>query len=1108
MNKDYMRCLSRLISRERYLFSLVCILLFSGFNSYKVAEQRKITVSGQGITIQKVFQTIKKETGLTVFYSNDLLNDKEKISIDFREQELEVVLDYILKGKNISYEIRRGKVIVLSSNKNSTQVQGNVQVKETFNILLPVSGRLVDENGDHLPGVNIALKGSPQGTVSDHEGNFTIDVPNEQAVLLFSFMGYVSQEVVVGNKNFFEISMQPDTRLLEEVVVTALGISKEARTLTYSTQKIKGSELTEVKDLNFVNALAGKVAGATITRGTMGPGSESRILLRGNKSFTGSSSPLYVIDGVPSSIEFNPEDIESIQILPGASAAALYGSQAANGVVLITTKKGQKGVSKIDFSTSYTTEKAIDLPKLQTSYGRTDPQYNDSWGEKISNGSDRHLKEFFKTGTNRINAISFTSGNDVTQTYLSYSNAAADGILPENRFSQHNFTAKVSSQYFNNRLTIDGSVNYVKRKIYNQNSIGGYSAITGVYSFPIDDDWSKYSGGNFEVWDPVRQVHVQNWPYVRNETFPSQNPYWVQNRNQTDNISDKTITSFVAKYKIMDWLSVQARATYDLSSGHWEKRNYASTQGTIEGPNGGYGISESKANSLFTDFLMLVDKPINDDFTVSGVLGASNRRGKSSGVSLSSTVPTSLSFPNFFSVYALNGLYNKSEYLQETESRAVFGNATISYKGKLSLDLTARNEWTSTVASPFFYPSVGLSYVVTDEGMGPLSFAKLRGSYSEVGNSLPFGIADFRPPYTLDNAGNIMGRGTLPYFNGNDTLQLRPERTRSFEFGADLRFLENKLNVNLTYYNARTFDQVFQIQAPAGAGAANFWINGGVIDNRGIEGLISYNGRIGKLKWTPSLSFSHNKNRILELSDQLDADFFSLSFHSHGGQVGVRLMRPEDGKYGQFGDNYGRTYLRGDNGEYLLNSEGLPIISPNPDYFLGNANPKLLAGINNSVSYGNLTMSFLIDSRFGGAIFNRTEMWLDYKGLSERTGIARDQGGVDVNGQKVDAKSFYLNQTGAGQTPAASEYFYSATNIRLREIALGYTFLKNGRVLNNLNVSFIARNLFFFYKKAPFDPEIGVGGSPGNEGHANFVLPSTRSFGVSIRTTLSDNNRR
>jgi len=1082
---------------------IALLLVVSCLHINAAVHSQSITLNQRDATLEEALQEIRNQTGYFFWYDHDVLKHCGQVSVHLKNASIEEALNALVRKKPIAWRIVGDQVISLQYVPISEPLNSNpaeVRVKQS-----EITGRVTDELGAPLPGVSVQVKGTTQGTQTDLEGNFSLRVTGENVSLVFSLIGYQEEEIDVGQRTVINVRLKSDVEALEEVVVTALGITKEAKALAYTTQNIKGEDLSRVKDMNYINSLAGKVAGAIITKGTMGPGSASRVLIRGNKSFTGSSSPLYVIDGVPSSIEFNPDDIESIQILPGASAAALYGSQAANGVVLITTKKGRKGVSTVDFSSSFTIEDAIDLPRLQTRYGRTDPQYNDSWGEIVENGSDGHLDEFFKTGLNAINSISFTSGNEAVQTYLSYANSTANGILPENKLSQHNFTLKVSSQYLDDRLSIDGAVNYVNRKIYNQNSIGGYSAITGVYSFPIDDDWSKYSGRNFEVWDPVRQAYVQNWPYIRNETFPSQNPYWVQHRNQTDDFSKKTVASFVGKYQALDWLDIQARLTYDFSEGHWEKRNYASTQGTIEGPNGGYGISESKSEGLFADLLIMVDKPLNQDLTISGMLGASDRIGKSAGLGLSSTVPTSLTFPNFFSVYALNGLFNKSEYLHETETRAVFGSATLGYKSRLFLDLTARNEWTSTVSIPFFYPSAGLSYILRDGGSDVLPYAKLRASYSEVGNSLPFGIDNLRPPYALDNAGNIIGRGTLPYFDGTDSVQLKPERTRSFEFGTDLRFFNGKLSLNVTYYNARTFDQVFQIQAPAGAGAANFWINGGVIDNRGIEGVLSYNTTLGDVRWQSTLNFSHNKNRILELSDRLNAEYFSLSFHSHGGQVGIRLKRPVDGEYGAFGDMYGHAYVKDENGNYQLNDEGLPLISTNPDQFLGNANPDFLAGINNQFAYRNFTLSFLVDSRFGGSIFNRTELWLDYKGLSERTGKARDRGGVMVNGELVEARDFYLNQTGAGQTPAASEYFFSATNIRMRELSFGYDVPTNSRAIGNLNISFIARNLFFLYKEAPFDPEIGVGTSPGNEGHADFALPSTRSFGLSLKATFSAN---
>jgi TonB-linked SusC/RagA family outer membrane protein len=974
---------------------------------------------------------------------------------------------------------------------------------------LKISGRVTDsQTGSAMPGVNILVKDVTIGSITDVNGNYSITVPNRNDVLVFSFIGYSSQNVPVNGRSNIDISLIPDVRALTEVVVTALGIEKATKTLTYSTQKVSGAEILKVKDVNFVNSMAGKVAGAVITKGIMGPGSETRILIRGDKSFTGNSAPLYVIDGVPAGRGdlLNPEDIESIQILQGASAAALYGSRSANGVILITTKRGKKGASRITFSSSLNLESPSDLPKLQTKYGRTDPAYNDCWGAPVTNGSDRHLKDFFRTGITRINSISVSNGNDVAQIYLSYANTSAGGILPENDLTKHNFNVKLSTQLLNDKLTLEGSVNYINQKIYNQNPIvsagGASSAIIGLISFPIDDDWSKYNGNNFEVWDPVRQMNVQNWPYIRNETFPCQNPYWVQKRNQNDNFLNYSTSSFRANYKILNWLNVQGRITYDDSYTHYEKRDYASSQATVEGPNGGYIVSNSKSDSFYSDLLLTGNKNVVENINVSGTVGFSHSEAVRSGIDLSSTIATSLLYPNYFSVYSLNGLFNKSESLTKMVSEALFANATVGYKEKVFLDVTARNDWTSTTEQPFFYPSVGLTYLLTKSGKGLLSFAKVRASYAEVGNSLPFGIANFTPPYALNNSGSIIGRGSLPYFNGTDTVKLRPERSRSYEFGTDLRFFNDNLSLNLTFYSATTIDQVFQIQAPAGSGAANFWINGGSIRNQGFEGILSYNTQFGDIKWTPSVSFSHNKNQIRELSNLLNADYYVISSSSSNRTVSLFLNRPKDGKYGSYGDMFANVYDKDENGVVKTNSDGLPLITSSANEYIGNANPVFLAGFNNTFTYKNLSLSFLIDGRFGGGIVNRTELWLDYKGLSKRTGDARDAGGVVFNGKTIDTRTFYLNQSasgGANGGAAISEYFYDATSIRMREVSLGYTFSNFSKVFDAIDISLVGRNLFIFYKKAPFDPEIGATASQTAEGMAQFTLPATRSFGLNLR---------
>jgi TonB-linked SusC/RagA family outer membrane protein len=994
----------------------------------------------------------------------------------------------------------------------------NISAASTYSIntdelqQLKVSGKVTDnQTGSAMAGVNIIIQGLTIGVSTDVNGSYAITVPGKDAVLIFSFMGYTSQTIPVNGRTNIDIALIPEVTALNEVVVTALGIEKTTKSLTYATQKISGSEILKVKTINYVNSMAGKVAGAVITPGTMGPGSATRILIRGDKSFTGNSTPLYVIDGVPTGRGdlLNPEDIESIQVLQGASAAALYGSQAANGVILISTKKGKKGVSNIVFSSSVNFESASDLPKLQTKYGRTDPAQNDSWGAIVTNGSDRHLKEFYNTGVTNINSVSISNGNDVAQVYLSYSNTAASGIVPENHMMKHNFNVKATTQLYNDKLSLEFGVNYINQKIYNQNAVSsasGYSAVTGIISFPIDDDWSKYSGDNYEKWDPVRQMYVQNWPYIRNETFTCQNPYWVQKKDQRDNFLGYTNAIFKASYKASDWLQLQGRITMDDSFSHVENRDYASTQATVAGPNGGYGIGNTKVNAWYGDLLLVANKNLGQDFNISGTAGFSHTSAISSGLNLSSTVETSLLYPNFFSVYALNGLFNKSEYLQKAVSEALFANATLGYKSKLFLDVSGRNEWSSTTSQSFFYPSLGLTYILKSSGNGILSFAKVRASYAEVGNALPFGIDNRTPPYALDNSGNIVGRGSLPYFNGTDTTTLKPERSKSYEFGTDLRFFNDKLTLSLTLYSATTADQVFLIAAPAGSGATNFWINGGSIRNQGFEGIISYNTSFGAFKWVPSLTFSHNKNSIRELSDLLEADYFVVSNFSSSRVVSLFLMRPKDGKYGSYGDMFGDVYEKDENGNIITDPDtGIPKITTTSTEYVGNANPDFLAGFNNTFTYKNFALSFLIDGRFGGGVINRTQIWLDYKGLSKETGDARDAGGVMFNGKLIDTKDFYMNQSaqgGANGGAAMDAYFWDASNIRMREVSFGYTFSKFSKIFKSIDISLVGRNLFILYKNAPFDPEIGGSTSQTTEGMAQFTLPATRSYGLNLRVNF------
>ena len=503
-------------------------------------------------------------------------------------------------------------------------------------------------------------------------------------------------------------------------------------------------------------------------------------------------------------------------------------------------------------------------------------------------------------------------------------------------------------------------------------------------------------------------------------------------------------------------------------------------------------------------------KPINDDVSLNVIVGARNTVSRNSGFyNGTDGANTTLTYANFFSVSNLAGNFVKTESKTKTISRAVFGTATMGYKEILFLDGSVTNEWSSTVDKSFFYPSIGLSYILT-ETIGTsdvLSFVKLRATFAEVGNSLPFGASERGPNYSISPDGNILGRTNLPFFNGTDTISLNPERTRSFEFGTEMRFFDNKLGVNVTYYKGTTRDQVFTITAPSGSGATNFWINGGTIENSGVEASVSYNARIGDLQWTPSINFSANKNKIIKLSDLLSTDRFVLS--SGNRLTNLFILRPGstllgDRKYGAYHDLFGKTYQYDTDGKQLFDPvSGLPVLSKTDDQYIGNANPNFLLNLNNNFKYKDFSLSFLLDGRFGGLVSSSTEQWLDYKGLSKRSGEARDNGGVVLNGKTIDAETYYGHISAKADYGAAGlEYTYKSTNVRLREVALGYTLPAFSNTFKNVNLSLVARNLFFLYNKAPFDPELALSTENGGQGFESFQIPSARSIGLTLRVGL------
>lgn len=989
-----------------------------------------------------------------------------------------------------------------------------------------VRGRVVDVSGEPLIGATIREKGGTRGTVTDIEGNFILSVP-DSAVLQVSFVGYESIEVSVGGRKTLEIQLRENTVMLDNVIITALGLEKKEASLAYSIQKVKGEELTRMKEVNMITALAGKAAGVQINKNSSGIGGSAKVSLRGIRSASGDNQPLYVIDGVPmlnigteqaySAIggtanagnrdggdgisNLNPEDVESISILKGAPAAALYGSQAANGVILITTKKGNTaGQRNIYFSTGLTFDKAFSLPKMQNCYGVSDVV--DSWGEKAYLPTSNELNDFFRTGLTSITSVSVNYGNEKIQTYFSYANTTGRGIVDKNQLTKHNINLRETAVMFNQRLKLDGNVNVMRQIVKNKPVSGGFymNPLVGLYRFPRGEDLSYYKD-NYEIYDPERKLGIQNW-HTFTEDF-EQNPYWIQNRIQSKETRMRSIISLSANLRINSWLTVQARGSVDYISDKMRQKFYASTAPALCGANGRYIEMDYQETLIYGD-VMAMGKRKWEDFTLDVAIGGSIN-DKNVNSTRYDSKNASLKYANVFNL--ANIVMNGSASIdQKIDSRrqlqSVFGTAQVGYQDKVFLDLTARNDWASTLAytshekSGFFYPSAGLSFLIDKWIQLPewISFAKLRGTYSKVGNDIP--------QFITNSVSHITAGGELQANDAAPFKEMEPEMTHSVEVGTEWRFFQSRLGFNLTYYRTNTHNQFFKLPALAGDMYAYRYVNAGDIQNRGWELTVDATPVLTPdFTWKTSLNFSSNRNKIKELHEELKELVYGPS--SFSSSYAMKLV-----KGGSIGDIYGKAFVRDAEGNIVYQTEGdhkgLPAVEGEGNTIkVGNANPRFIMGWNHTFSYKGFSLYFLLDWRYGGKILSQTQAEMDLYGVSQVTALARDRGYVTLEGQQIDnVKGFYKNIVG-GRAGVTEYYMYDATNLRLREVSLNYTFPKKGmqktKVLKDLQLAFVARNLCFLYKKAPFDPDLVLSTGNDNQGIEVFGMPTTRSLGFTVK---------
>lgn len=1015
-----------------------------------------------------------------------------------------------------------------------------------------LTGTVTDSLGKAVMSASIKVSGSATGTVTNDHGQFTLAVANRSVTLEITSAGYAAKVVTAdAQTNNISVVLSTDTRQLETIVVTALGITRKARSLTYSTQTVGSDELNTVKNTNVMNSLNGKVAGVQVNRTSGGAGGSVRIVLRGDKS-TRNSQPLYVIDGMPIANQIggpdpglynsapdagdilstiNPEDIEAINILKGASASALYGSQGSNGVILITTKKGKAGTTKVDFSSNVTFDNVSVLPKLQYNYMQstpataTAPGSEDSWGAKGAANSG-YVKDFFQTGVTFINSISLSSGNEKSSNYLSYSNTDNKGILPTSTFRQNTLSFRQTSKLLNDKLTFDGTFMGSIQNAHNRLTPGVYySPLTGLYMFPRGLDFNQYK--NYEYFSSSRYLNAQNWWNINYDKDQAnggwggldyqQNPYWVMNRNPVDNRNQNVYASASLKYQIASWLSIQARGNINNFINEYQRNIYATTQSTLARFNGNLATNRTDKTTIYGDLLLIGDKQLNKDWGFNFTAGASlqNQRGKMLNVLGSPTVP------NVFLESALDKAtidirnYDvNSNQPARKNVHSVFGSVQFNYQNKIFVDFADRNDWSSTLAftptekKGYNYYSAGASAVLSELLTLPkaINFAKLRVSYAQVGND----IAAFStyPLYTF-NMGGIANppSSTPPSTSVYPNLALKPETNKSFEVGAQLALLNNRLSVDFTWYKSNTYNQYFSGVNLQLTGTTKSDVNAGNIQNTGVEASVSYKViQSKKISWTTTLNFSHNTNKIVSLFDNGAISGNENSIYGLGSSGGYTKLK----QGGSFGDLYGRTVKTDAQGRMIVSSSThLPTFVD--DSLICNPNPKFILGWNNTFNIDRFAISFLIDGKFGGKVLSITEGYLDQLGVSQRTGQARDNGNnvyisnaVDETGKawsgNVNAKDYYTSI--GGKTPAGSLYSFSATAIRMREVSVSYRFPMTGKFVKDIRVGVIGNNLFFFKKDAPFDPEQVSGVNAGGVGIDAFGLPAYRSIGFSFKCTF------
>ena len=1019
-----------------------------------------------------------------------------------------------------------------------------------------------------IPGVAIVVKGTQIATTTGSDGKFVLTVKTQGGILEFSSIGFVKLDVPITASNAYDISLEADVKNIDEVVVTALGITRAKKTLGYAVQDINSTELTEAKDNNIINTLSGKIAGVQVTSGGSTVGASSRIVIRGNKSFAG-NEPLFVIDGTPifnnttnldggggidwgnTAADIDPNNIESMTVLKGANAAALYGSRATNGVILITTKKGKDGRKLgVDFTSSMTFDKVAYLPKFQNQYGggwngeeyiwkRDNPTMsyqdysktygynwvdgggggvNDSWpinwgprldaGLKLDQWSTgpnspwisrpNNYRDFFQTGVNSENSLAVSANGDKATGRLAFTNLNTKGIIDNTDQAQQTLNGSLTLRP-TDRLTAITNVTYLKK---NSNNIpnNGYSGIGVDYAWMQRDFDVNYAKQLFK--------DQGNAGYI----FPDgDNPYYNL-RNLTGFNRDRVFGNSSVDYKITSWLSLMGRVGIDFYNEYRKDQTQSGTQGNISRKRGGqFNQTQYYFNETNADLMLKFDKTFGD-IRIDGLVGANYRNVMAKSMYMAAS---DLTVPDLYTIGNVKGNPSVSMSTNQKQTNSVFFAANASYKNYLFLGVTARNDWSSTLPElnrSYFYPSVSLGFDATEAfnlKSDLLSYVKLRGSWAKVGgDASAYQLARTYGVGTFNSISTFSPGLTYP------PADLKPQITTSLEFGGDLRFFKDRLSLDITYYDQNTINQILSVATSLSTGYSAMRLNAGEIENSGIELMVNVKAIENKsgFSWDLGLNWGKNKNMVNALYGGLE------SYRISGGFGGATTV----GIPGQpWGIIWGLPFVRNDEGKVVVGSDGIPLTT-NVGKNLGNVTPDWTGGLRSVLRYKNLYMSLLIDGRKGGKFFSCTA-WHAYPTGTYEITTANNvrENGMVVDGVKDDgvknAAGVYVGGTVNDVRVSAQDYYggswmwnnheYSildGTYIKLREMVISYDIpLKKLPWMQKLTISAFGRNLAILYRdkstrELGIDPEVGLGGGDSGVGFENFQIPTTRSLGFKL----------